>query len=131
MRSETQAKEEETKWRFIQTYSGVRSYAFLNLWIGWPNDVTSIQHAGVFLGGVGALSTIIFGNSRGKSISSGENLSTTMFSVPPGDVVVFEVALLMDYENGNGGNFEAGFESGDFQIACPVVVFSLLNSPRV
>jgi hypothetical protein len=51
-----------------------------------------------------------------------------MFAVPPGDVVVFEVALLLEYEN-DSGDIEADFESGDFQISCPVVVLSLLNSP--
>jgi len=41
---------------------------------------------------------------------------------------VFEVALELDCEN-DSGNIDADFASGDFKIACPVVVFSLLNSP--
>ena len=48
--------------------------------------------------------------------------------VPPTDVVVFEVARALDCEN-DSGNIDADFASGDFQIACPVVVFSLLNNP--
>ena len=51
-----------------------------------------------------------------------------MFAVPPGNVVVFEVALLVDWEN-DDGDVEADFESSNFQIACRVVVFSLVNSP--
>jgi hypothetical protein len=51
-----------------------------------------------------------------------------MFAVAPGKGVVFEVALALDYRN-DSGDIEADFESGDFKIACPVVVFSLLNSP--
>jgi hypothetical protein len=40
------------------------------------------------------------------------------------------MALTVEYEN-DDGDIEADFESGDFKIACPVVVFSLLNSPPV
>jgi hypothetical protein len=42
--------------------------------------------------------------------------------------VVFEVALQLDYEN-DSGDIEADFESGEFQIACPFVIISLVNSP--
>jgi hypothetical protein len=80
-------------------------------------------------GGSGALSTTFTGlDTEGTSISSGVSLSTTMFAVPPNTVVAFEVALSLDYNN-DSGDVEADFESGNFQIACPVVVYSLLNSP--
>ena len=39
---------------------------------------------------------------------------------------MFEVALDISYVN-DGGNIEADFESGDFEIRCPGVVFQLLN----
>jgi hypothetical protein len=64
------------------------------------------------------------------SISTGVNLSKTMFAVPPGTVVVFEVAVTVDYIN-DAGDVEVDFENGNFKIACPVVVFSLLNMPPV
>jgi hypothetical protein len=116
-------------WTIGVNTSWVQAYALLNLWFGWPNDVTSVQHMGVLLGQTGAFgSTFTGGDTRGTSISSGVSLNTTMFAVPPGNVVVFEVALLLEYEN-DSGDIEADFESGDFQISCPVVVFSLLNSP--
>lgn len=116
-------------WTLGSSASWVDAYAFLNLWFGWPTDVTSVQHAGAYLGGTGAYGmTFIGGDTNGTSISSGVSLSTTMFAVPPGNVVVFEVALLLDYEN-HSGDIEADFERGAFQIACPVVVFSLLNTP--
>jgi hypothetical protein len=103
--------------------------ALFNLWFGWPTGVTSSTYASAWLGRSGALSTSFIGpDVEGTSISSGVSLSTTMFAVPPGDVVVFEVALELDYDN-DSGNIDADFASGDFQIACPVVVFSLLNSP--
>jgi len=67
-------------------------------------------------------------DTEASSVSSGVSLSTTLFAVPPHDVVVFEVAVALDCYN-DSGNIDADFASGDFQIACPVVVFSLLNSP--
>jgi hypothetical protein len=42
--------------------------------------------------------------------------------------VVFEAMLALDCET-DSGDIEADFASGAFRIACPVVVFSLLNSP--
>jgi hypothetical protein len=116
-------------WTFGVNTSAVYAYALFNLWFGWPDDVTSSSAAGQFLGATGAYgSTFTGGDTEGTSISAGVSLDTTMFAVPPGSVVVFEVALELDCEN-DSGDIEADFESGDFQIACPVVVFSLLNSP--
>jgi hypothetical protein len=118
-------------WGWGVNTSWVEAYAILSLWFGWPNDVTSVQHGGTFLGSTGAFGSLSTGgDTEGMSISSGVSLNTTMFAVPPRDVVVFEVALLLEYEN-DSGDIEADFESGAFQIACPVVVFSLLNSPGV
>jgi hypothetical protein len=116
-------------WGFGTNTSSVEADALLNLWFGWPTGVMSSTYASAYLGSIGALSTTFIGpDTEATSISSGASLSTTMFAVPPGDVVVFEVALALDCEN-DSGNIDADFASGDFQIACPVVVFSLLNSP--
>ena len=109
--------------------SQVQATALLNLWFGWPTDVTSTASAGEFLGITGAYGDWLGGDTNGASVSSGVQLTETMFAVPPGNVVVFEVAVALDYEN-DDGDIEADFESGDFKIACPLVVFSLLNSPR-
>jgi hypothetical protein len=116
-------------WGLGTNTSLVEADALLNLWFGWPSGVISSTYASANLGGSTALSTTFIGpDTEGTSISSGVSLSTTMFAVPPDDVVVFEVALLLDCEN-DSGNIDADFASGDFQITCPVVVFSLLNSP--
>jgi len=116
-------------WGWGTNTSEVQATALFNLWFGWPTGVTSSTYASAWLGRSGALSTSFIGpDVEGTSISSGVSLSTTMFAVPPGDVVVFEVALELDYDN-DSGNIDADFASGDFQIACPVVVFSLLNNP--
>jgi hypothetical protein len=116
-------------WGLGKNTSEVMATALFNLWFGWPTGVTSSTYASAWLGRSGALSTALIGpDVEGTSISSGVSLDTTMFAVPPGDVVVFEVALELDYDN-DSGNIDADFASGDFNIACPVVVFSLLNSP--
>ena len=115
---------------FNSNCSEVKATAVLNLWYGWPTDVRSTSGASYLLGGARACSSFITGpDISGTSISSGVSLSRTLFAVPRGDVVVFEVVLEIDYSADVGGNIEADFASGDFQIACPVVVVSLLNSP--
>jgi hypothetical protein len=116
-------------WGLGKNTSEVMATALFNLWFGWPTGVTSSTYASAWLGRSGALSTFLIGpDVEGTSISQGVSLDTTMFAVPPNDVVVFEVALEIDYDN-DSGNIDADFASGAFQIACPVVVFSLLNSP--
>ena len=116
-------------WGLASNGGSVEAWAMLNLWFGWPSDVTSISNDTEFLGDTGAFSQFfIGGDTEGSSISSGVGMSATMFAVPPGELVLFEVAIALIYDN-QGSNVEADFESGDFKIACPVVVFSLLNSP--
>lgn len=116
-------------WTFGVNTSGVTATALLNLWIGWPSTVTSGSNASELLGTSRALgSTTTGGDTNGTSISSGASLNATMFSVPPGKLLVIEVALQLEYEN-DEGNIEADFESGNFRIGCPVVAISLLNSP--
>ena len=118
-------------WTFWSNSSEVYAWADLNLWFGWPTEVTSSNSASAFLGSTGAMGAgVTGGDTQGTSVSSGVSLNTTMFAVPPNTVVVFEVAIELDCSvDDSDGYIEADFESGDFQIACPVVVFSLLNSP--
>ena len=116
-------------WGLGTNVSWVGATLLFNLWFGWPTAVTSSTYASAWLGRTGAFATFFLGSdTEGMSISSGMSLYTTMFDVPPGTVVVFEVALELDYDN-DSGDIEADFETGNFRIACPVVVFSLLNSP--
>jgi hypothetical protein len=116
-------------WGLSVNTSSVYAWADLNLWFGWPTGVTSTSSASEYLGAVGAYASFTTGSDvEGSSVSSGVSLNTTMFAVPPNEVVVFEVAIELDCDN-DSGNIDADFASGDFQIACPVVVFSLLNKP--
>jgi len=116
-------------WTWGVNTSWVETWALFGLWFGFPRDVTSSSYAGEFLGNAGAYGSNFTGGDTGaSSVSAGVSLSRTMFAVPPREVVVFEVALSVDWEN-DEGDIEADFESGDFKITCPVVVFSLLNTP--
>lgn len=116
-------------WTIGVNTSLVGAWARFGLWFGFPQQAESTSYESVFLGNTGAFGqTFVGGNTNAISISSGVNLNKTMFPVPPGKVVVFEAALAVEYEN-DEGDIDADFQSGDFKIGCPVVVFSLLNSP--
>jgi hypothetical protein len=116
-------------WTVGVNTSEVYATAVFGIWFGVPRDVWSPSYETAFLGATGAFgSTFTGGDVEGYSISAGVGLNETMFAVPPRNVVVFEVGLIIDYDN-DDGNIEADFEHGEFQIACPVVVFSILNTP--
>ncbi|WP_447984063.1 hypothetical protein [Nitrospira sp. Nam74] len=117
-------------WTIGVNTSWVQASARFGLWFGFP-QAASTDYESAFLGQTGAYAqTFIGGDTNAIAISAGVSLNKTMFAVPPGNIVIFEVALAVEYEN-DEGNIEADFESGDFKIACPIVVFSLMNSPPV
>jgi len=116
-------------WTFVVNTSKVDAYARFGLWLGVPREVNPVGYEEQWLAGTRALgSTTTGGDTNSTSVSEGLQLSKTMFAVPPHTVVVFEVALAVGFEN-DDGDIEADFQSGSFRIACPLVVFSLLNSP--
>ena len=113
----------------VNNSTWVQAWAWFGLWFGVSDNLDPTGYVTEFLGQTGAYAQWMTGPATGtKSISTGANLSRTMFAVPPGNVVVFEVALAINYEH-HQGNLEADFQSGDFRIACPLVVCSLLNTP--
>lgn len=117
-------------WTVGVNTSWVEVWARFGLWFGFP-QAGSTPYESAFLGHTGAYAQTFIGpETNASSISAGVSLSKTMFAVPPGNVVVFEVALTVEYVN-DDGDIEADFGSGNFKVACPVVVFSLLNSPPV
>src|SRR6266851_3311855 len=115
-------------WTFGASERQLLAYALLNLGWRWPNTPTTTSYAREYLGGADAW-TFVVPTTDGHYISSGLQLIAPVFAVPPQSVVVFEVVLELDYKNDPDGDIEADFESGGFQIACPVVVVELLNSP--
>jgi hypothetical protein len=54
-------------------------------------------------------------------------ISRTMFSLPPGGVAVFEVALEFLYENTDGGMIQARVAHGDAGLMCPAMVTAMLS----
>jgi len=116
-------------WMLDVGESSVTAYALLNLGFNWPNTPTITSYAREYLGRADAW-TVLFPATDGEPVSSGLQLIAPVFAVPPQSVAVFEVVLELDYKNDPpDGDIEADFESGGFQIACPVVVVELLNSP--
>ena len=116
---------------FSENNSMLTATSLLNLWIGWPNSdfVTSSSFYQQGLGNVWAYASLLdgwFHDTDGRSIASETFPWAGPFAVPPGGLVVFEVAMELDYSNADG-DVEADFESGDFNIACPGVSFSVLN----
>jgi hypothetical protein len=118
-------------WSFLDNQSVVTAYAEFNVWLGFPNGSPPAASTEFGLGAIGALGQGITGSdTEGTSISSGLSINNTMVAIPPRAAVFFEVALVLDYEvDDGGGNIKADFNSGDFEIACPVVVYSILNKP--
>jgi hypothetical protein len=116
-------------WGFGVNTSSVYAYALFGIWFGIPNDTTTGSYASDLLGATGAYgSSFTGGDVETASISTGVSLDQTMFAVPARTTVVFEVAVNVEYDN-DDGNIDADFQSGNFNVTCPVVVFSLLNHP--
>lgn len=116
-------------WSIWSHYCLGSANALFNIWLGWPTSETSSSSDSSELGSANAFSTLLGGETNGKAISAGVSLSpATPFAVPPGGVVFFEVALELTWLI-DGGDFQADFQSGDFQIDCPVVVLWLVNTP--
>ena len=117
-------------WTFDNNQSAVSAYAEFTVWIGFPNGSPAAASASFFLDAIGALGNILGSDTRGSSVSSGLGMSNTMVAIPPRANVFFEVALVLNYEvEHGGGNIDADFNTGDFEIACPAVVYSILNKP--
>jgi hypothetical protein len=116
-------------WGLGVNTSDVTAYALFGIWFGIPNNTTTGSYASALLGATGAYgSSLTGGDVETASISTGVSLNQTMFAVPPRATVVFEVAVNVEYDN-DDGNIDADFQSGAFNVGCPVVVFSLLNNP--
>jgi len=118
-------------WTFWDNQSYVSAVADFAVWIGFPDGAPPAAATPFFLDDIGALGQLATGpDTEGSALSAGLTMSNTMVAIPPQSAVFFEVALVLDYEVDHGGGYiEADFESGDFNIACPVVVYSILNRP--
>jgi hypothetical protein len=116
-------------WGLTSHAADITAYAQFGLWVGFPTSPVSSAYTTQYFGDAHAFSSFLLGpETNGASVTAGASLSKALFPVAPGAGVVFEVALVTPY-NLQGGDIEADFQTGDFNITCPVVVFSLLNKP--
>jgi hypothetical protein len=117
-------------WSFAANGCRVLAELRFGAWQGGLDGMNSTPYDVAPLGGIAAYSWLGFGpHVEAAAVSAGASLSKTVIPVPPNQGIVFEVSMVLDYEN-DTGNIEADFESGDFMLACPVVVIFLRNSPR-
>jgi hypothetical protein len=107
-------------------YSDCVIHAEFALWQWGDLPPTSTPYTSWQLGDVEASSSF-WDDDETADISDGASLGQSMFLVPPGGSVVPEVALKVNYSNGYG-HMTADFDSGAYQIVCPVVVVSVLTS---
>jgi hypothetical protein len=64
-------------------------------------------------------------DTESEAVFRGYDLRYNLFVVPPGGVVVFEVALFVRYAS-QEGSIHADFQSGDFEVLCPGVLIGML-----
>ena len=118
-------------WTFGVNTSRIYASARLGLWFGIPSDINAPSFEKKDIGSSSALSFITTGgNTNGFTVNSVTSLAKNTFAVPPGEIVVIETALAIDYEN-EDGDIDADFESGDFSVISPFVVVRLLNDPPI
>jgi hypothetical protein len=106
-------------------FSGVGCSAKFALWSWWQNPPTHTDYAEQLLSSI-QVSASFWDKSATANVSDGASLDRTMFLVPPGGAVIFEVVFAVGYYQGHG-HCDADFESGSFRITCPVVVVSVLT----
>ena len=116
---------------FMGSINSVWVQATLNVWEWWnesptllPPQATQTQHVLTIVTSGGSLGV---GSVESKSANRLLDLRRTMFSLPPGGVAVFEVALEFFYDNTDGGMIQARFAHGDSGLMCPAMVIAILS----
>jgi hypothetical protein len=116
---------------FSQNESSVKASAQVTCVINLLGEESkSLTSPSGFLGEATAISSTWSGDYDTQSISAGQHLNVTMVGIPAIKNIFFGVNLVVESWNDNG-DIEADFKSGNFQITCPFVAFSLLNSPPI
>jgi hypothetical protein len=112
--------------------SSLQLQAFLNVWQWWEQpptqafpevtqrrDVLNLSaDGGGWFGSVGAIEV--------RSVSGNFDVSYSLFVLPPNGVAVFEVTLLVSYQN-DDGRIALDFSSGAFEVMCPEVAIAILT----
>ena len=113
---------------WLVNVANVSAEAAFSLWQWWLPAPAPILSASASLGGVSAVAEYFQSDSESKSIAAGVRLDAGTFFVPSYSTAVFEVAVSISFYS-DTGTAVADFESGNFNVTCPVVAFSVLQSP--
>jgi len=113
---------------WLANTSNAGAEADFYLWQWWDQSQAPILSATASLGHVSALSEYFQADTESKSIAAGFILDAGTFFVPGGSTAVFEAAVSVSFES-NTGTASADFESGNFNVTCPGVVFPVTQTP--
>jgi hypothetical protein len=108
--------------------SNVAADAQFYFWQWWQPSSAPLLSASTSLGAQSAVAEYFQTDSRSQSIAAGVRLDAGTFAVPPYATAVFEVAVTVSYLC-NTGNSIADFESGNFNVTCPLVASPVVQSP--
>ena len=108
--------------------SNVSVDAEFSLWQWWLPSPEPILSASASLGHKSAVAEYFQTDSQSESIAAGVRLDAGTFAVPASSTVVFEVAIPISFYS-DSGTALADFESGNFNVACPVVAFPVVQLP--
>jgi hypothetical protein len=109
--------------------ANVSAQAEFFLWQWWLPAPAPILSASSFLGGVSAIAEYFQTDSKSQSVSAGVKLDAGSFFVTSYSTALFEVAISISFDSNNEGTALADFESGNFNVTCPLVAFSVVQSP--
>jgi len=112
--------------------SHLQLQAFLNVWQWWEQppiqafpeatqrrDVLNLSaDGGGWFGSVGDIEV--------RPVSGNFDVTYNLFVLPPHGVAVFEVTLLVSYQN-DDGRIALDFSSGGFEVRCPEVAIAILT----
>lgn len=110
----------------IVNASAEADFFFWQWWLPAPAPLLS---ASASLGGVSAIAEYFQTDSKSQSIAAGVKLDAGSFFVPSYSTAIFEVAVSVSFLSYEEGTALADFESGNFNVTCPLVAFSVVQSP--
>jgi hypothetical protein len=106
--------------------------AFLNVWEWWnqpptnPVQLATQTRAALDMSADGGGWFSAVGDIEVKSVNGNFDVGYDLFVLPPNGVAVFEVTLLVSYEN-DGGLIQVDFSSGSFDVMCPELAIAVLT----
>ena len=116
-------------WHVGGNTSSIYVTASLFPWQWWNQPPTFAQHDSKDVAWVSANAGFL-DDTEAQNLSGIYDLNANGLILPPGGVMVFEVALDVFYLI-DDGSIDVDFNDGSFEILCPLIVISLLTSPQM